>query len=315
YYGSVLVFENQLQPETFFTFVFAFYQVIEPSKSFSSAYYNIQKGLGALERVETILYTPNPIKQPNDPVFIPNFSNNIQFDNVKFKYQDDSDIVLDGINLTIPKGNVLAIVGSSGAGKSTLTDMLPRFYDPSSGTIFLDDVNIKEVDLACLRNLFGMVSQEAILFHDTVRNNITFGKEATEEAIMEAAKIANAHDFISAMPQGYDTVIGDRGMKLSGGQKQRLTIARAVLRDPPILILDEATSALDSESEKLVQEALTKLMTGRTSIVIAHRLSTIQNADTIIVMDKGKIIQKGNHQTLMLEDNVYRKLVDMQSMG
>jgi ABC-type multidrug transport system fused ATPase/permease subunit len=314
YYGSVLVFEDKLQPETFFTFVFAFYQVIEPSKSFASAYYNIQKGLGALERVETILHAENPILEIPDPVELTKFSENLRFEDVCFRYNEGLDWVLDKVNLTIPKGSVVAIVGSSGAGKSTLTDMLPRFYDATSGAIYLDGINIKNVSLSSLRNLFGVVSQEAILFHDTIKNNITFGKEASEKEIIDAAKIANAHDFISTMPNGYDTVIGDRGMKLSGGQKQRLTIARAVLRNPPILILDEATSALDSESEKLVQEALTKLMKGRTSIVIAHRLSTIQNADTIIVMEKGRIVQQGSHAELIKEDNLYKKFVGLQNM-
>lgn len=314
YYGSILVFDDLLQPETFFTFVFAFYQVIEPSKSFASAYYNIQKGMGALERIENILNTPNPIQEKENAEVVNDFSESIIFDNVSFVYKDSSEKVLDEVNLTIPKGSVLAIVGPSGAGKSTLADMLPRFYDPVSGSIRIDGKDIRNVSLSSLRDVFGMVSQEAILFHDTIRNNITFGKDASEEAIMAASKVANAHDFISAMPDGYDTVIGDRGMKLSGGQRQRLTIARAILRNPPVLILDEATSALDSESEKLVQEALTKLMEGRTSVVIAHRLSTIQNADIIVVMEKGKIIQQGSHAELIKDDNMYKKLVNLQNM-
>ncbi|MBK9042719.1 MAG: ABC transporter ATP-binding protein [Saprospiraceae bacterium] len=314
YYGSILVFDDLLQPETFFTFVFAFYQVIEPSKSFASAYYNIQKGMGALERIENILNTPNPIQEKENAEVVNDFSESITFDNVSFVYKDSSEKVLDEVNLTIPKGSVLAIVGPSGAGKSTLADMLPRFYDPVSGSIRIDGKDIRNVTLSSLRDVFGMVSQEAILFHDTIRNNITFGKDASEEAIMAASKVANAHDFISAMPDGYDTVIGDRGMKLSGGQRQRLTIARAILRNPPVLILDEATSALDSESEKLVQEALTKLMEGRTSVVIAHRLSTIQNADIIVVMEKGKIIQQGSHAELIKDDNMYKKLVNLQNM-
>ncbi|MBK6784245.1 MAG: ABC transporter ATP-binding protein [Saprospiraceae bacterium] len=314
YYGSILVFDDLLQPETFFTFVFAFYQVIEPSKSFASAYYNIQKGMGALERIENILNTPNPIQEKENAEEVNDFSESITFDNVSFVYKDSSEKVLDEVNLTIPKGSVLAIVGPSGAGKSTLADMLPRFYDPVSGSIRIDGKDIRNVTLSSLRDVFGMVSQEAILFHDTIRNNITFGKDASEEAIMAASKVANAHDFISAMPDGYDTVIGDRGMKLSGGQRQRLTIARAILRNPPVLILDEATSALDSESEKLVQEALTKLMEGRTSVVIAHRLSTIQNADIIVVMEKGKIIQQGSHAELIKDDNMYKKLVNLQNM-
>ena len=314
YYGSMLVFDNQLQPETFFTFVFAFYQVIEPSKSFSTAYYNIQKGLGALERVEAILQTPNPIVESAQPKVFQGFERGMRFEDVCFGYVDSGEPVLDHINLDIPKGKVVAIVGPSGAGKSTLTDLLPRFYDPTEGRITIDGIDIREIRVEDLRSAFSLVSQEAILFHDTVENNITFGKKATEEEIIAAAKVANAHDFITAMPNGYKTVIGDRGMKLSGGQRQRLTIARAVLRNPSILILDEATSALDSESEKLVQDALTKLMKGRTAIVIAHRLSTIQNADIIVVMEKGRIIQQGDHQSLMKEDSVYKRLVEMQNL-
>ena len=315
YYGSILVFDGKLQPETFFTFVFAFYQVIDPSKTLSSTYYNIQKGLGALERVEAILHTPNPIREKDNPVNIAGFNREIRFENVCFSYLNTDEQVLKNINLTIPKGKILAIVGPSGAGKSTLTDMLPRFYDPTAGRVLVDGQDIKDLSVSSLRDLFSLVSQDAILFHDTVWNNIAFGKDMTEEDIIRAAKVANAHDFISALPNGYHTVIGDRGMKLSGGQRQRLTIARAVLRDPAILILDEATSALDSESEKLVQDALNELMKGRTSIVIAHRLSTIQNADTIIVMDQGSIIQQGDHLSLIQEENLYKKLVDMQNLG
>ncbi len=314
YYGSVLVFEDKLQPETFFTFVFAFYQVIEPSKTFATTYYNIQKGLGALDRVEAILFTPNPIEEKENAIDIDGFQSHIVFDKVSFAYQNNDEEVLRDISLTIPKGKIVAIVGPSGAGKSTLTDMLPRFYDPTGGKILIDGKDLKDISLSSLRDQFSLVSQEAILFHDTVRNNIVFGKQATEEEIIQAAKVANAHDFISSMPQGYDTLIGDRGVKLSGGQRQRLTIARAVLRNPAILILDEATSALDSESERWVQDALTQLMKGRTSIVIAHRLSTIQNADIIVVMENGKIIQMGNHQELIAEDNLYRKLVEMQNL-
>lgn len=314
YYGSVLVFEDKLQPETFFTFVFAFYQVIEPSKTFATTYYNIQKGLGALDRVEAILFTPNPIEEKQNAKDIEGFNTDIIFDKVSFAYRDGGEEVLRDISLTIPKGKIVAIVGPSGAGKSTLTDMLPRFYDPTGGKILIDGRDLKDISLSSLRDQFSLVSQEAILFHDTVRNNIVFGKQATEEEIIHAAKVANAHDFISAMPQGYDTLIGDRGVKLSGGQRQRLTIARAVLRNPAILILDEATSALDSESERWVQDALTQLMKGRTSIVIAHRLSTIQNADIIVVMENGKIIQMGNHQELIAEVNLYRKLVEMQNL-
>ncbi|MBK8622829.1 MAG: ATP-binding cassette domain-containing protein [Saprospiraceae bacterium] len=270
--------------------------------------------MGALDRVEAILFTPNPIEEKENAIDIDGFQSHIVFDKVSFAYQNNDEEVLRDISLTIPKGKIVAIVGPSGAGKSTLTDMLPRFYDPTGGKILIDGKDLKDISLSSLRDQFSLVSQEAILFHDTVRNNIVFGKQATEEEIIQAAKVANAHDFISSMPQGYDTLIGDRGVKLSGGQRQRLTIARAVLRNPAILILDEATSALDSESERWVQDALTQLMNGRTSIVIAHRLSTIQNADIIVVMENGKIIQMGNHQELIAEDNLYRKLVEMQNL-
>lgn len=315
WYGSLLVFEETLAPETFFAFVFAFYQVIEPAKSFASAYYNIQKGLAALERVDRVLFTSNSIIESSNPIKKLSFEDKISFENLSFKYNDEGENILDNINLDIKKGQIVALVGASGAGKSTLVDMLPRFYDPISGKVTIDDLDIRDVLFSDLRGLFGLVSQEAILFHDSIRNNITFGQEADDQAILNAAQVANAHDFISVLPQGFDTVIGDRGMKLSGGQRQRLTIARAVLRNPPILILDEATSALDSESEKLVQDALSKLMKGRTSIVIAHRLSTIQNADLIVVLDKGKIVEQGTHQVLLEKGTYYKKLVNMQSMG
>jgi len=315
WYGSLLVFEETLAPETFFAFVFAFYQVIEPAKSFASAYYNIQKGLAALERVDRVLFTSNSVLESSNPIKKLSFEDKISFENLSFKYNDEGENILSNINLDIKKGQIVALVGASGAGKSTLVDMLPRFYDPISGRVTIDGLDIRDVLFSDLRGLFGLVSQEAILFHDSIRNNITFGQEADDQAILNAAQVANAHDFISVLPQGFDTVIGDRGMKLSGGQRQRLTIARAVLRNPPILILDEATSALDSESEKLVQDALSKLMKGRTSIVIAHRLSTIQNADLIVVLDKGEIVEQGTHQVLLENGTYYKKLVNMQSMG
>jgi ABC-type multidrug transport system fused ATPase/permease subunit len=315
WYGSLLVFEQQLMPETFFTFVFAFYQVIEPSKTFTAAYYHIQKGLGALERVERVLYHQNILPDPENPIPKSDFNQIIEIENVTFTYPGTTVPVLKHINLAVQRGEVVALVGASGAGKSTLTDLMMRFYEPELGTISIDSIDVSSISSVDLRKIFGMVSQEAILFHDTIRQNITLGLEVTDEQVYDAARIANAFDFISALPQGLDTVVGDRGTKLSGGQRQRITIARAVLRNPPVLILDEATSALDSESERLVQDALYRLMEGRTSIVIAHRLSTIQRADRIIVLDKGEIIESGRHEELMARDTYYKKLVQMQNVG
>ncbi len=316
WYGSNLVFKNALAPETFFAFVFAFYQVVEPAKSFSSAWFNIQKGLAAIDRIERILNTPNEIFSKPDAIRKTSFDSEIRFENVSFKYKDNDVNALSNITINIKKGQVIALVGSSGAGKSTFVDLLPRFYDVDSGSISIDGVDIRDIDLDDLRQLFGIVSQDSILFHDTIANNISFGDEKySAEQIRQAAIVANAHDFISALPNGYETSIGDRGLKLSGGQRQRLTIARAVLRNPPILILDEATSALDSESEKLVQEALQKVMEARTSVVVAHRLSTIRNADLILVLENGNIIQAGTHHDLLTHDGSYRKFVDMQSFA
>lgn len=316
WYGSRLVFKQQLAPETFFAFVFAFYQLIEPAKSFSSAWFNIQKGLAALDRIGRITDTPNDVKSSANPVRIDTFKDEIRFENVSFKYRDGSAYALEDINVSVKKGSLVALVGASGAGKSTFVDLLPRFYDPSEGRITIDGTDIREAELEDLRGLFGIVSQDPVLFHDSIANNICFGATRyTRAEIEEAAKIANAHDFITALQHGYDTNIGDRGLKLSGGQRQRLTIARAVLRNPPVLILDEATSALDSESEKLVQEALHKLMENRTSVVVAHRLSTIQNADLILVLEQGRIVQSGKPADLMAEDGPYRKFVEMQSFA
>ncbi len=314
WYGSRQVFSGALSAETFIMFIFAFYNVIDPAKSFSKAYYNIQKGLAAMQRVEQILDVEEKIHEAVDAQSIEDFEHEIEYRNVTFAYKAEEGNVLENINLRIPKGKIIALVGASGAGKSTLVDLLPRFYDVSFGGIFIDGMNIKNFKIRDLRSLMGIVSQEAILFNDTIYNNIVFGLPQVNEAdVIQAAKIANAHDFIMATELGYQTNIGDRGNKLSGGQRQRLTIARAILKNPPILILDEATSALDSESEKLVQSALIELMKNRTSIVIAHRLSTIQHADEIIVMRKGHIIERGSHRELLKKEGEYRKLVELQA--
>ncbi len=316
WYGSNLVFKDVLAPETFFAFVFAFYQVIEPAKSFSSAWFNIQKGMAAIDRIDRILNTSNEIFSTQDALYKKSFEKEIRFKKVSFSYKESELTALTDISVNIKKGQVVALVGSSGAGKSTFVDLLSRFYDVTSGMITMDDIDIRDIDLTILRNFYGIVSQDAILFHDSIANNISFGDEKyTMNEIQEAAKIANAHDFISVLPNGYHTNIGDRGLKLSGGQRQRLTIARAILRNPPILILDEATSALDSESEKLVQDALHKVMQSRTSIVVAHRLSTIQNADLILVLENGSIVQSGIHADLVRIDGPYKRFVEMQSFA
>ncbi len=314
WFGSRQVFSGALEASTFLSFIFAFYNVIEPAKSFSKAFYNIQKGSAAMDRIETILDAPNPIAQNTGQRPLPGFQHAIEYRDVSFRYRPQDHLVLEHIQLKVPKGKVVALVGASGAGKSTLVDLLPRFYDVTAGGIFIDGVDIREFRLKDLRQLMGIVSQEAILFNDTIYNNIVFGMEGvSEEQVQNAARIANAHDFIMATEKGYQTNIGDRGNNLSGGQRQRLTIARAILKNPPILILDEATSALDSESEQLVQAALLELMKERTSIVIAHRLSTIQHADEIVVMGKGKIIERGTHDRLLRKDGEYHKLVELQT--
>ena len=315
WYGSTLVFKQELQPETFFAFLYAFFNVIAPSKTFSSAYYNIQKGLAAVERVNEILDNPEEIKQAKNPKPIHSFEHEILLDNVSFRYSDQGEWVLRDINLKIPKGQVIAIVGSSGTGKSTLADLLPRFHDVTEGAIRIDGTDIRELDLKQLRSLMGIVNQDPVLFHDTLFNNIAFGKpEATLEEVIAVAKIAQIHDFISNTPKGYDTVVGDRGSTLSGGERQRVTLARALLMNPPILILDEATASLDSKSERQVQEALSGVMKGRTSIVIAHRLSTIKHADQIIVIQDGKIVETGDHNSLMQRQGEYYKFVGLQLM-
>ncbi len=315
WYGANLVFKSEIKPETFFAFLYAFFNVIAPSKNFSSAYYNIQKGLAAVDRVNEIIDNKETIPALPEPKEIHAFNQEITFENVGFKYSEDAEYVLEDINLTIPKGQVLAIVGASGTGKSTLADLLPRFHDVSYGAINIDGVNIKELDLKQLRSMMGIVNQDPVLFHDTIFNNIAFGRpNASREQVIEVAKVAQIHEFIMTTPNGYDTVVGDRGSTLSGGERQRMTLARALLINPPILILDEATASLDSKSERQVQEALTILMKGRTSIVIAHRLSTIQHADQIIVLQHGRVVEKGDHASLMARQGEYYKFVGLQWM-
>ena len=316
WYGFSEVQAGALSSSTFIVFLYAFFSVIEPAKRFSKAFYNIQKGIAAVERVETILDAPNEIEEKTNAQPIPSFEDKIEYQNVSLQYENNSEAAVKDFNLSIPKGKIVALVGASGSGKSTLINLLPRFYDVSSGAIQIDGQNIKDLRLRDLRALMSVVSQEAILFNDSIYNNIVFGLEnVTKEDVVAAAKIANAHDFIRATEQGYNTSIGDRGMNLSGGQRQRLTIARAVLRNAPILILDEATSALDSESEQLVQEALVRVMKHRTSIIVAHRLATIQHADEIILMQKGQILERGTHQALLAQAGEYQKLVTLQSLG
>ncbi len=315
YYGGTLVLNKEgLEAETLIGFMVLFAMLIPPAKNFSSAFYNIRKGLASAQRIFELIDAEVNIAESKTAIAVKEFKQEIEYRQVGFTYHNyDDKKILDGLNLKISKGKVVALVGMSGAGKTTLVDLLPRFYDVSEGSILIDGVDIREYKLGDLRHLFGIVSQESILFNDTVFNNITFGTEgATLEEVKNAARIANAHDFIMKLDQGYDALIGDRGGKLSGGERQRLTIARAVLKNPPILILDEATSSLDSNSEKLVQDALTKLMKGRTTIIIAHRLSTIQYADEIIVMQEGKIAERGNHIGLLAKGGIYKKLVDLQ---
>jgi len=313
--GSKQVFSGEISAATFITFLYAFYNIIEPAKHLSSASYSIRKGLGALERVEAVLDAPDHIQDGEKTRAVADFSDKIEFRNVTFRYQNADHPAIEGINFDLPRGKIVALVGASGAGKSTVADLLPRFYDVDEGQILLDGTDIRTFHLFDLRALMGIVSQEAILFNDTIRNNIAFGNEtATAADIEAAAKAANAHEFIAVLPDGYDTNIGDRGSKLSGGQRQRLTIARALLKNPTILILDEATSALDSESEQLVQIALDRLLQNRTALVIAHRLSTVQHADEIIVMEAGRIAERGTHESLLAKGGIYRKLVELQAL-
>lgn len=315
WYGARQVFSGTLSAETFITFLYAFFNVIDPAKAFSSAIYSIRKGMGAVERVQAVLEADLVIHDKTNALQIDGFQDKIEFKNVSFQYPNAERPALQEVSLSIPKGKRVALVGASGAGKSTIADLLPRFYDVNSGQITIDGKDIRDVRTRELRALMGIVSQEAVLFNDTVRNNIAFGTEGvSDEAIEAAAKAANAHEFIVRMPGGYNANIGDRGGKLSGGQRQRLTIARALLKNPPVLILDEATSALDSESEQLVQFALERLLQNRTALVIAHRLSTVQDADEIIVLDQGRIVERGTHESLMQQGQIYRKLVDLQAL-
>jgi len=315
WFGGQLVLGNKipLAPSTFLAYLALFYNIINPVKSLSTSFSNMQKGSAAIIRIEEILMTPVTVDDNPTGKKLESFNQSIEFRNAGFAYSDA--VILDSINLTIEKGKTIALVGSSGAGKSTLADLVPRFHDVTSGAVLIDGTDIKDYSLHSVRSQMSIVTQEPILFNDTIANNIALGYEdATEAEIIEAAKIANAHDFIIKKEGGYNSNIGDRGSKLSGGERQRLTIARAVLKNPPILILDEATSSLDTESERLVQDAINNMMQNRTSLVIAHRLSTIRHADEIIVLQKGKIVERGNHEALLSQNGFYKKLVDMQEV-
>lgn len=313
-FGGMLILEDNssLSAAEFIYYLVIFYSIINPAKDLSKAMYSIEKGMASLERIDAVLSAENPLKEVQNAESLKPFSKGIEYNNVWFKYADEW--ILKGVDLTIEKGKTVALVGQSGSGKSTMVDLLPRFYDVNEGSITVDGVDVRNLTLFDLRSLMGNVNQEAILFNDTIFNNITFGVEnATQEQVEAAARIANAHDFIMETEDGYQTNIGDRGGRLSGGQRQRISIARAILKNPAILILDEATSALDTESEKLVQEALENLMKNRTTIVIAHRLSTIKNADEICVMHEGQIVERGKHDELLAMNGYYKKLHQMQT--
>ncbi len=316
WFGGTLILSeaSPIDAPTFIFYMVILYSVLNPLKEFAKAGYNIPKGLASMERVDKILKAENNIKEKPDAADITSFNDRIEFRHVYFAYENGKDVLKD-INITVPKGKTIALVGQSGSGKSTLVDLVPRYHDVTSGEVLIDGMNIKDLKIKSLRGLIGNVNQEAILFNDTIFNNIAFGVEgATMEQVVAAAKIANAHDFIMEKEKGYDTNIGDRGSKLSGGQRQRISIARAILKNPPILILDEATSALDTESERLVQEALDRLTTSRTTIAIAHRLSTIKNSDEICVVHEGRIVERGTHDELLKLNGYYKKLNDMQAL-
>ncbi|MBQ7020061.1 MAG: ABC transporter ATP-binding protein [Bacteroidales bacterium] len=316
WFGGTLILSDKapIDASTFIFYMTILYSVLAPLKEFSRAGYNIPKGLASMERVDKIMDAVNDITEPAQPKELKGFNESIRFNDVTFSYEEGK-VILHDIDLTIPKGKTVALVGQSGSGKSTLADLIPRYYDAGEGSITLDGTDIRDFRIKDLRSLIGNVNQEAILFNDTIFNNIAFGVEnATMEQVIEAAKIANAHDFIMEKEDGYMTNIGDRGGKLSGGQRQRISIARAILKNPPLLILDEATSALDTESEKIVQEALDRLTSTRTTVVIAHRLSTIKNADLICVMHEGRIVERGKHEELIALDGYYKKLHDMQAL-
>ncbi|HPF51840.1 MAG TPA: ABC transporter ATP-binding protein [Draconibacterium sp.] len=313
WFGGTLILGNnsELSGPEFIAYLGIFYQIINPAKAFTQALYSIQKGLAAMDRIDMILQAENKITDSPNAFALSGLSEAVEYKNISFAYEEKT--VIKNISLTIPKGKTVALVGQSGSGKTTFVDLLPRFYDVQEGGIYIDGKNIRDLKIHSLRNLMGNVNQEAILFNDTIYNNIAFGVDKTsKEEVIAAAKVANAHDFIMETEKGYDTIIGDRGSKLSGGQRQRLSIARAILKNPPILILDEATSALDTESERLVQDALEKLMKNRTSLVIAHRLSTVRNADQICVFHEGEIVEQGTHDELIKLDRRYKRLHDMQ---
>jgi subfamily B ATP-binding cassette protein MsbA len=315
YGGSLVVSGNgELEASSFITYIVVFSQILSPAKSISNSFATLQRGLSAGDRIFEIIDQEPEIREKENALPVKELNNEISFRRVSFRYEKEP--ILDGLSFNLKKGEMLALAGPSGGGKSTTIDLLVRFFDPAEGGIFLDGTDIRDLKMADYRSLFGMVGQETILFNDTIFNNIAFGNpQASKEKVEEAARIAHAHDFIMQTENGYQTIIGDRGGRLSGGQRQRLSIARAILRNPQILILDEATSALDTESEKLVQDALSRLMKNRTSIVIAHRLSTIQHADKILVLDKGRIVEEGTHSSLCEAGGLYRKLVDLQKVG
>jgi subfamily B ATP-binding cassette protein MsbA len=312
YGGRMVLVDGTLDGSSFIAYMGLAYNILTPAKAISKASYGVKKGNAAAERVLEILNTQSPLEDKPNAIVKTDFNSDITLNTISFKYEDE--LVLKKFTLTVPKGRSIALVGQSGSGKSTIANLVTRFYDVNNGSITIDGLDIRDLTKHSLRNLMGLVTQDSILFNDTIKNNILLGKEgASDEDVIDALKIANAWEFVKDLPKGIDTNIGDSGNKLSGGQKQRLSIARAVLKNPPIMILDEATSALDTESERLVQVALENMMKNRTSIVIAHRLSTIQNADEIVVMQKGEIVEQGTHNQLLSNKGVYKKLVDMQS--